>query len=52
VFTPHPFELLILLLWLAVPFAVYWLIRLAVRHGVMDAHRRLPAHRPEVESAE
>ena len=37
-------ELLIaFVLGLLVPIVVgYWVIRLAVRHGVMDAHRRLP----------
>ena len=41
-FSPHPMELLIVLLYLAVPLALaYVVIRLAVRHGTLDAHRRL-----------
>jgi hypothetical protein len=38
-----PFDLLTFLaIWL-VPLVIgYFVIRLAVRHGVMDAHRRLP----------
>lgn len=36
-------ELMILsVLWVLLPLVVgYWVIRLAVRHGVMDAQRRL-----------
>ncbi|MEO7421608.1 MAG: hypothetical protein ABIU87_04345 [Ornithinibacter sp.] len=38
----HPFELLYLLVLAIVPaFVLYFVIRLAVRHGVMDANRRL-----------
>ena len=38
-----PFDLLALLAIWVVPLVVgYFVIRLAVRHGVMDAHRRLP----------
>ena len=41
-FSPHPMELLIVLLYLAVPLALaYLVIRVAVRHGTIDAHRRL-----------
>jgi hypothetical protein len=41
-FSPHPMELLVVLLYLAVPLALaYLVIRLAVRHGTIDAHRRL-----------
>ena len=37
----NPLELLLLVLTFAVPAAVaYFVIRLAVRHGVMDADRR------------
>ncbi|MEO9222903.1 MAG: hypothetical protein ABI251_14240 [Mycobacteriaceae bacterium] len=32
--------LLPLLIWLAAILGFYWLIRLAVRHGVQDAQRR------------
>lgn len=35
-----------LLLWAVGLFALYWIIRLAVRHGVLDAQRRRP---PEAE---
>lgn len=28
-----------LLLYVLVPFALYWIIRLAVRHGIKDAWR-------------
>ena len=39
-----PFDLLALLVIWTVPLVVgYFVIRLAVRHGVMDAHRRLPS---------
>lgn len=39
----NPLELLLPLLLYTVPLlAGYFVIRLAVRHGVMDAHRRLP----------
>ena len=39
---PHPLELLYLLVLLVVPALIlYCVIRLAVRHGVMDANRRL-----------
>lgn len=39
----NPFDLLALLFIWTVPVLVgYLVIRLAVRHGVMDAHRRLP----------
>lgn len=31
-----------LLLWLLGFFILYWIIRLAVRHGVLDARRRRP----------
>ena len=31
--------LLVLLMWAVVAFALYWIIRLAVRHGVEDARR-------------
>ncbi|MEO6018677.1 MAG: hypothetical protein ABIP45_00320 [Knoellia sp.] len=38
----HPLELLSLLVLMIVPALVlYFVIRLAVRHGVMDANRRL-----------
>jgi len=38
---PHPLELLYLLVLLVVPTLIlYGVIRLAVRHGVMDANRR------------
>lgn len=30
----------LLLFWGLVAFALYWVVRLAVRHGVLDAHRR------------
>ena len=41
-FSLHPMELLIVLLYLAVPLALaYVVIRLAVRHGTIDAHHRL-----------
>lgn len=37
-----PVELLVALLYLAVPLGLaYLVIRLAVRHGTIDAHRRL-----------
>lgn len=43
-FAPHPAELLVLLVFLAVVLGLaYVVIRLAVRHGSMDAHRRLRA---------
>lgn len=35
--------LLYLALWIVPVFVGYFVIRLAVRHGVMDAHRRLHA---------
>ena len=40
-------ELLILvILWFVLlagaVYALYWVVRLAVRHGVLDAHRQLP----------
>lgn len=39
----NPFDLLaILFLWTVPVLVGYLVIRLAVRHGVMDAHRRLP----------
>jgi hypothetical protein len=39
----NPFDLLAFLAIWIVPLVVgYLVIRLAVRHGVMDAHRRLP----------
>jgi len=43
-------EIMLLLLISVVPLLVgYVVIRLAVRHGVMDAHRRLPPdERPPV----
>jgi len=31
---------LLLLFWGLAAFALYWVVRLAVRHGVLDAHRR------------
>lgn len=31
-----------LLLWALGFFALYWIIRIAVRHGVLDAQRRRP----------
>ena len=31
-----------LLLWLLGFYVLYWIIRLAVRHGVLDARRRRP----------
>ena len=31
--------LLVLLMWAVVAFALYWIIRLAVRHGIEDARR-------------
>lgn len=39
-----PTEILLIGLvgWMVPLVAAYWIIRLAVRHGVMDAHRRLP----------
>jgi hypothetical protein len=36
------FLLVPLLLWAVGLFALYWIIRLAVRHGVLDAQRRRP----------
>lgn len=40
----HPAELFALLVMGAVPAAVaYVVVRLAVRHGVIDAHRRMRA---------
>lgn len=41
------FVLVPLLLWAVGLFALYWIIRLAVRHGVLDAERRPP---PEKEA--
>ena len=35
--------LVLLLLWLLGYLALYWVIRLGVRHGVLDAQRRGPA---------
>ena len=41
-FSLAPVELVLVLLYLAVPLALaYVVIRLAVRHGTLDAHRRL-----------
>lgn len=41
-FALAPVELLIVLLYLVVPLAlVYVVIRFGVRHGTLDAHRRL-----------
>lgn len=42
-------ELLILsVLWVVPVLVLYFVIRLAVRHGVIDAHQRLPQqHRPD-----
>ncbi|MDC5697120.1 hypothetical protein OO014_07605 [Intrasporangium calvum] len=38
-------EFFFLLLWILPILIAYWVIRLAVRHGVVDAHRRLgPDH--------
>lgn len=38
----NPLELLVLLVLVTVPLAAgYVVVRLAVRHGVMDAHRRM-----------
>lgn len=43
----NPLELVLLVLGFAVPVAVaYVVIRLAVRHGVMDADRRRPGREP------
>lgn len=33
------FVVLVLPLWLLFAFACYWIIRLAVRHGTLDAYR-------------
>lgn len=33
------FALLVLPLWLLFAFVVYWVIRLGVRHGTLDAYR-------------
>ena len=30
----------LLVFWGLAAFALYWVVRLAVRHGVLDAHRR------------
>jgi hypothetical protein len=42
-------EMLILsVLWVIPVLILYFVIRLAVRHGVIDAHQRLPQqHRPD-----
>ena len=32
----------LLLFWGLVAFGLYWVVRLAVRHGVLDARRRQP----------
>jgi hypothetical protein len=39
---------LLLLFWALAAFALYWVVRLAVRHGILDAHRRRlpPSHGP------
>lgn len=38
-----PEVMVLSLLCLLLPLVLgYWVIRLAVRHGVLDAHRRLP----------
>lgn len=48
------FALLVLPLWLLFAFVVYWVIRLGVRHGTLDAYRidrtdqRIAAMRAEV----
>jgi hypothetical protein len=38
---PIEAALLMVPLWLLPLFVVYWIIRLGVRHGAMDAHKRL-----------
>lgn len=38
---PTEAALLMVPLWLLPLFAAYWVIRLGVRHGAMDAHKRL-----------
>lgn len=38
-------ELLVLVVWVLLALGAYWVVRLAVRHGVIDAHRRLPGER-------
>jgi len=37
---------LVVLFLLVVPFGLYWLIRLAVRHGSTDAQRRADGRAP------
>ena len=38
---PTEAALLLVPLWLVPLYAAYWVIRLGVRHGAMDAHKRL-----------
>lgn len=38
--------------WIVPIVAAYWIIRLAVRHGVIDAHRRVPGAERVLTSAE